>query len=739
MNINDNLGSGLVSSPLLETVCQVLGEVLNAGVDIHRCQAAKALGKIGAADAVQPLIGALLDEDEDVRSDAAHSLLELADPRACDQLFENLQGDPCTEVKLSAIETLAILHDDRVIPLLRRLVRGRDAEIIWDEEEFYATGWDDWVDVQIKAIEALAKLQAMEAVPDIVAAIHDENALDIAKPAFRALASMGVDGLTALAGFMHSDEPRLRRRAASVLAGFDNIDVRAPMAQAVADPSPDVRLAVLQVRGKLVPDDPVLAELLQDEDAGIRAEAANLIGRFHTDTLQELLDDPVESVQTAALLAFVGEQDVVVDEALTERLVQGVNAASVRISVAAATSFAAVAPDLALPELTGLLANTDQPVAKRLGALKGLRTIGNDAAISALIAVIDDDARQIRLETMSALAGLAQADSSWPNRAASALLASLTGVYDPEVEEIEEIEEIPASAAEQEEVAEPEPEIQADVAEVFPTSTLDAILDDAPGLASAVGLPEQGIELSAMDMERLAIARRVVGKKKMAVAPDVLPHEDIRRFAARVLGDLDHAEVAEALAQALQSDDLEISMAAADSLARIGARGNVLDATVTAMLLGAFDTPERDLKLLLIRALAATDSDEVSERLADHLGNEDSFLRNEAICALAGKGKFATRFAALLPDPDPAVRLSAAQAFARDGGADKVEKLVGFSCSFEGYHSRNAARLLRDIDAQSASAAYIGILGDPESKKIWSVAIEALEVLNQPQEQARVT
>ena len=42
----------------------------------------------------------------------------------------------------------------------------------------------------------------------------------------------------------------------------------------------------------------------------------------------------------------------------------------------------------------------------------------------------------------------------------------------------------------------------------FPTSTLDSMINEAPAISKAVGLPEQGIELSPTDMERLAIAKR---------------------------------------------------------------------------------------------------------------------------------------------------------------------------------------------------------------------------------------
>ena len=50
--------------------------------------------------------------------------------------------------------------------------------------------------------------------------------------------------------------------------------------------------------------------------------------------------------------------------------------------------------------------------------------------------------------------------------------------------------------------------------------------------------------------------------------------------------------------------------------------------------------------------------------------------------------------------------------------------------AFEGYHGNRTARLLRDLDGPQASALFIDVLRDPERKRTWAVAIEALAELN---------
>ncbi|MCP5073196.1 MAG: hypothetical protein GY947_07855 [Rhodobacteraceae bacterium] len=734
MNQNQHLDvqsdAGLKISPAFGAVCNALHDIVNEGIDVHRCLAAKALGRIGATESAPTLINALLDEDEDVRTDAAEALRHLAAPQACDQLLENLLGDPCTEVKLAAIQTLAKLQDQRVVPWLRRLVAGRDEEIIWDEAEFYSSGWDDWVDVQIKAVEALAKLGAVEAVPDIVAAMQDENSQDMAEVAFKALSKLGPDGITALTGYLTQPDARVRRRAAAVLATIESSAASAALAKALIDPAAEVRIAALKARSGCNPKDRALAGLLRDADTGVRVKAVQLVGRYYPEPMFELLDDSSDEVRAAALSAFADVEKSEMPEKLAERMDSELDSSSTEVVVAVAHTFSKIDPLVAVKRLSALFTDADQPAAVRLAALRGLSGVGGDQVLQLLVEAIGDDIRQIRLEAMSSLAKLAGRDGQRPNPALTALLAALGGAHDPEVEEEVETPALEAEKPATEPVA-AESEDDEGVADEFPASTLGSILSDAPGIASAAGLPEDGVELSDNDMERLAMARRVIGKKKIAISQEVVRHQDIRRYAARVLGDLDGGDLADALADTLKLEDRETRIAAADSLARIGERTGRLSEETALSLLDALGTEDRELKVLLVRALAACDGDQVTNRLNVELGNPDSFVRAEAIRALSLIGQVGPEVQNLLHDPDPSVRLHAAQAVARNAGTDAIQPLVDFALSFEGYHGRQTARLLRDLDATEASATFLRFLDDPEKKRFWSVVIGALEELNQ--------
>ncbi|MFQ5636316.1 MAG: HEAT repeat domain-containing protein, partial [Gammaproteobacteria bacterium] len=154
---------------------------------------------------------------------------------------------------------------------------------------------------------------------------------------------------------------------------------------------------------------------------------------------------------------------------------------------------------------------------------------------------------------------------------------------------------------------------------------------------------------------------------------------------------------------------------------------------VADALVAALETAGRDLKLPLIRALAACGREKSGDVLLSQLADNDGFVRAEAVCALFRQGPAGPEIETLLDDPDPWVRLRAAEAVAGTGGAGAVRLLVDFAFSFEGCHARQTAGLLRNLDATAASAAFAKVLRDRERRRVWSVAIEALEELNRSQ------
>jgi HEAT repeat protein len=715
----------LAASESTAEVCRALGRVLRDGIDIHRCQAAQALGRIDHPAGVRALVDALLDEDEDVRSDAAGALARLGPPEAGRQLLENLLGDPCTGVKLHAIEALTKMRHPELAPWLRRLLAGRDEEIVWDETEFYEGGWDDWIDVQVKAIQALAELGVEAAVPGIVAAIDDELGQDLSEVGFKALASLGAPGAEALSRYLSEGDARCRRRVAAALGDCDAEAARPALARALGDPSPDVRLAAARALAAREPTDPRLAALFSDPEPALRAEAVRLCGRHHPEHLAALLSAESPAVLAALFELLAVQPGLRRMAAVVQALRAGLADSDGDLAAAAAAALAALAPEDALEDLLAQLRDPTRPLAARLGAARALARLGGAQAAAALAEALGEDARQLRLEAMAGLAALALAEDAWPNRPGEVLLAALRGELVPAPEA-----EADAPEAVGAEATAPPSDEQAVSESAFPTSTLASILGDQAPRAAELEAGGRPVELTQADLDRLALAARSTGKRVVPVVPQVAPHEDVRRFAARVLGDLACDEVADSLAQALGADDVELCRTAADSLARIGDGIAAFSEEVTDALRQALIDADRDIRLSAIRALGAAGGAGTAKVLEAQLRDPDSFVRAETVRALARLGAAGPELAALLDDPDPGVRLAAAQALAGAGGPGAVERLADFAFAFEGYHRRAAGRLLRRLDMAAANAHFLQALDEPELLRLRPVAIEALEELN---------
>lgn len=715
-----------------EEVCGVLAGILQEGVDIHRCLAAQAMGKIGDSRAVEPLVAALLDEDEDVRTDAAGALAALADHGATSQLMENLLGDPCTDVKLAAIDALVRLKEPEVIPWLQKLIKGRDEDIAWDDTEFYESGWDDWVDIQVKAILGLAELGIADSIPDFLEAMQDEDAQELSETVFKALTRLGDPGVETLAGFLDDPDELRRRRAIMALSAITNETVSGLLAAALDDPSSMVRLAALQAMAERDPSAPGLPGMMEDDDSEVRAEAVRLCAAANPDRLLVLAGDKDTDVLKAVLGVLIEQPELIEAETLRAVIRPKLDHPDPHLTSVAAMVLAESSPQETEDDLVQILADPKRPVETRIGALRGLSRINSAHAVQSIIGVIADKERPLRVEAMAALAAIARADAAWPNSAGTALLQALKGEWSNQVNAVEDEpeKETPPPAETDDDEDTDVTDGDEDPDDAIPTSTLNAIMADHPAAAKAFDLPDEGVELTPMDMERLALASRIKGKKSLPVVPKVAPHQDIRQFAARVLGDLTEGAVAGALAVAISDEDKDVRHAATDSLARFAGQTKRLPDTAADVLLGVLNDSDRNVRLAAVRALGFDSEKRAVDALEGRLEDEDSFVRTEAIRSLSGMGEAAPKIVALLADPDPGVRLAAADAVADTGGEDAVESLVDFAFAFEGYHRREAGRILRRLNPGAANARFLDALEDQDAMRLWPVAIEALEELN---------
>jgi len=721
------------------TVVDALRDVLRGGNDIHRCAAAQALGRIGDAAARDALIEALRDEDVDVRVDAAEALGRLGDAAAVPALGESLVGDPAGDVKANAIAALARLGATEAAPVLRRLVRGRDEGIVWDEADFLEDGWDDWLDLQIAAITALGALGVAEAVPDIVAAIDDEEGQDLSEAALGALASLGETGIAALAALHARGDERLRRRCPRALRDVSSPIARSLLGRALADPTPEVRRVAVRTLAARDPGAVALGPLFDDQDAGVRAEVVRACGAHHRACLLARLDDDADAVQAAALEVLATLPPATIDDALLRRVRVKLFGPSVAVAEAATAALAALDPAAALADLAEQLGDRTCPIAVRRAAARALAKIGGGVA-PLLMGVLGDDDRRLRVEALVGLARLAQSNATETTDATlarEALLGALAGelVPAPEPDEAPAVEPDTTPSAAKDEQAEDDPakdeQAEDDQAEdetpPWPTSTLAAITGGDIPPPSAEAEPE--IALDEADFEFLALARRMPRKRRVAPEAMIAAHEDVPRVAARVLGDVAGDDVALALARMLASGDKELRRIATDSLARVAAASKALPDEAIATLIAIAQDRDRDQRLAAARALGHAGGAEVPAAVERLAADSDPFVRAEALRALARLGAVGAVVEAALDDREPGVRLAAAQALARGGGPDTVARLVDFAFAHDGHHRREAARLLAGIDRDAAGALFLAVLADPKRLVAWHMAIEALEEL----------
>jgi HEAT repeat protein len=115
-----------------------------------RALSAGVLGKIGDKAAVEPLLAALADPQEEVRRRACGALGQLGDPRAVEPLLARL-ADPAWLTRGGAASALGRLKDGRA---LAPLTQALDDKFTW---------------VQASAAEGLGQLGDPKAVPALVA------------------------------------------------------------------------------------------------------------------------------------------------------------------------------------------------------------------------------------------------------------------------------------------------------------------------------------------------------------------------------------------------------------------------------------------------------------------------------------------------------------------------------------------------------------------------------------------
>jgi len=269
--------------------------------DEVRSAAAEALGKIGSDKAVAPLILALKDSDDEVRSAAAEALGKIGSDKAVAPLILALKDSGAYVRRIVASSLGEIGSDKAVTPLIRAL---KDSNLI----------------VRSAAAAALGKIGNDKAVTPLIRALKDSNFF-MRRIVASSLGEIGSDrAVTSLIRALKDSNFFMRWKAAKTSCQIDSDKAVILLIRALKDSDDDVRSAEEETLGKIGSDKAVilLIRALKDSDDDVRSAAASSLGKIGSDKavipLIRTLKDSDDDVRSAAasLLGKIGSDKAVI-------------------------------------------------------------------------------------------------------------------------------------------------------------------------------------------------------------------------------------------------------------------------------------------------------------------------------------------------------------------------------------------------------------------------------------------
>jgi len=707
---------------------QVLGNLIDSKYDVLRLGAVQALGYLSGSGSVEILTRALQDPDEDVRCDAVQALARHADKSVVPALIENLKGDPCGDVKVLVAELLGQLDAKDAAPLLRDLVVSRDAnsEIAWDEDAFYEDGWDDWVDIQVKAIEALGQMGDADAVKQILIALNDEFRQELSAVACRALANMGANGFAALEQLLVDAPRRLKQAIITAIASTPGEGGVVFLRRLLTDSDPQLRLAALQNLAARDTDLSGLTGLLSDPDPVVRANAVALVQPTERQLIDVLMNDSADPVVMAALSSLRSGPRWEIDHTYSKLLIFMTEHKNMEISAAALDVMICRNGRDALPTVEQLLAAEETPGSVRWSIARGLGELSGRKSIDLLEEMIASDSREVRLQALSSLHRRADAGS----RRALQVLCVAGRVPDAIVVDENPVPAVDGNATVRQELAQSGLDVRpAD--DGGSSSTLGAILGDEDMAGKWMQANDDGENVSPLtdeELSLLALAKRVPRRQKVSFDKDPgASTSDTCCVALRLLGSLVGGDVRRTLLEGLSSGDEETRISAADSLLRNLDRDGDLTAEQLERIGKLASSANVDLRRIGLQILAIQGAEHLKPYLAQALSDPDAVVRATAIRVSDGDSLPFEGLASLMDDASPLVRLAAAETVAASNDSRAVDELFRWCFRHGGFHTDDAAALLCRLDVAFLIERTLEILCDVNRKLDWANAMDILK------------
>ena len=332
-----------------------------------RRRAALAIGHVGLADGVTPLLTVLADPDPEVRQMAAFALGLLGDRRARDPLVAAL-ADPSPLVQGSAAEALGLIGDAAAADALGRFA----AQIV--QSPALAQPPDEADDVRRDTATAACRLAIhalvrLKAYPQLASAVLDTNGQPRVRwwPVAFALQRLeDTRALPALLTLAKDANAYTRAFAVKGLAALRDRAALPVLMPLMSSGDRNVLIETVRALGRIGDPSaaPALLRILGDAaaDPQVRLEVVGAIGALHVpavgDALLDVLADPSPAVRAAALRSLAAldpESFIFVLSGLDPDPHWNVRAAL-------ATVLGTLPPENGLPRLEAMINDADQRV-----------------------------------------------------------------------------------------------------------------------------------------------------------------------------------------------------------------------------------------------------------------------------------------------------------------------------------------------------------------------------------------
>ncbi|MEM9250053.1 MAG: HEAT repeat domain-containing protein [Pseudomonadota bacterium] len=642
-------------SPPLTDPARAIVAFLSDENDVLRSAAVRALARVAGPDHRTAFLKALLDPDPDVRTDAMDVLAGIAHPQDAETLRRSLEGDPVREVKVAAIRALGRLKDHAASDGLRALALSRcDETIAWEDEN---SDWEDWLDVQIAAIEALGCIGTQDAIADMMAARDDEMGQTLDIPVFEALSKLGEEGIAYLLAIIETEPGLAAQRAAGVLSRVAPTLLEPHLTVLISNSDPVLRRTAVDL---LAASGEEIAHLVAtDPDATVRIHALRRCAPLQPEVALEALQDASPDVAAAALRLLrppleSGMQDVLVDNMLA-----WVEKAPPGLMCEVAMQLPYWAPDRAVMPLKRLAGDEDRPLQARVAAVRGLGAVCPPLDAGDIVALLHNPAQQVRTAALVLLR--ARAETGDP-AAVDALIHAIDGTLLPEG--ARQREASPNDAAP--DLAMPKGEDHAlnRIRITRDGDIVEAADEEGPDARSTLGAILRQPETSAPPLaEDTPEERPEKRRKRRAVeGPDDIA-EALSREALQIVAGLGNAAVDAAVVTRAADTDDPLRRNAWQAL-----EGSTFAPAATAATHAIHDDDPL-VRLIGYRLLLAVSQD--PDVLVTCQADSDALVRVEAVRHLPSEA-----LAALLSDPAPIVRKAIAERMFDVCSGGEIEGMV---------------------------------------------------------------